>query len=606
MLVPGAASGSQSYVSSETFTLNGQDLSGDLIVGLLGSSVTGSVGDTSDFSSLTFTVKVDGATTVSDSFTSLAAAQAFFADDSINLGAMPDAAGTTVQVSLDVTSATAGFGFADQLVVGATDGFAAPVLAGPTSMAAQAGKTLAVGGVTVSEPDPLGAGQTITVVLSDGLGQLSVTAGQGTIGGNGSATLTLTGTTAQVNADLATLSYKESAAANDTITVTASDSRTGVATPLSIAVVAPYYFTRGKDHFVGAPGADLFVATDDTLSCGDSAVGGSGTNTLALEGGGMFDLGAPATLAKIQIVTVQELQPSSHDDWRGGGDGWGDGGWGGNGWGGDDSTQTVFLRDGMNGVTVNVAPAKLNAHDPLPATITIIGADNNDVINLASGNDTVVLGSAAETVHGGSGDDTIYVDKSTIGAAIDGGSSGKSLLVVEGGGAMAMGPSITDIATVELGWSDHAYDFTANAISGLTVDDQNWKTKEHTIAAGARRQTLEGGGNGAETFVGFGSGVTTYRDSACQFNGDTIENFSSGDRIDVVGLKFDSKTTVSFKASSTTEGVLTISENGKVEARITLFGQIAAASFTARSDGSGGTLILDPPTAKPPTTAHSH
>ncbi len=609
MLVPGGASASHDYVSSETFTFNGQDLSGDLLVGLIGSSVTGSTGDTSDFSSLTFTVKVNGVTEVSDTFTSLAAAEAFFSNNVLNLGAVPEMAGDTVQMSLDVTSATAGFGFADQFVVGATDGSPPPVLTAPTSVTVEAGKPKLVSGVSVNEPDPLTGSQTVTVVVLDHSGLLSVTAGQGVIGGQGTTRITLVGTVAQVNADLATLTYVESIASDDTIVISSSDSRTGVATKeLKIAVTAPLYFTKKKDHLVGGPNGDIFIATDGTLTKGDTAVGGAGMNTLELQGPGKFDLGSPSELDNIQTVTAQELQPtSSHHGWDNGHDSWdnGDGGWGK---GDDDShdhdsqTQTVILRDGMNGVTVNVAPATLDPHNPARATITVIGADNNDVINLASGDDKVVLGSSAETVHGGSGVDRIYVDGNTIGATIDGGTSGKSVLVVKGGGTMVMGPSITDIATVELDKSDTAYNFTANGIAGLTVDDRNDKTND-TIAAGAAGQTLEGGGKGMETFVGFGSGVTTYKDDAGRFNGDTIKNFSSADQIDVEGLKFDSKTSVSFKASSSTEGVLTISEGSKVEAKITLFGQLAAVTFSAQSDGAGGTLILDPP-ATTPTVVH--
>ncbi len=385
-----------------------------------------------------------------------------------------------------------------------------------------------------------------------------------------------------MNADLATLTYEESAASGDNIIITASDSRTGAdPNQLRIAVTAPLDFTHDRDDLIGGPGGNLFVATNDTIGRHDIAIGGPGINTLALEGKGTFDLAKPKTLENIQIVTAQEGQGKFHH--------------------GKvkiaSQVQTVILRDGMDGVTVNVAPAVLNPQNPLPSTITIIGADNNDVINLASGNDVVILGSAAETVHGGSGDDTSFVDANTIGATIDGGTSGKSQIQVTGGGTLVMGPSITDVSLVELDPSKHAYNFAANAIAGLTVEDLSHG--HDTLTAGAAGQTLEGGANGKETFVGFGSGETLYRDTADQFDGDTIENFSAGDGIDVRNLKFDSKTQVSFMASSATQGVLTISENGKTQAQIALFGQLSAASFTVQSDGAGGALILDPPSTHP-------
>ena len=619
MLVPASAVGAHDYTASETFTVNGQDLGGHLILGLIGSSAAGDVG-ASDFTSLTLTVKVNGVTKVSDSFSSLAAAESFFANDAINLGTVPDAAGTQVQVSLDVNSATKGFGFAGEFVLGATDGSAPPTVTAPASL--MVAKSEAIGGVSVAESNPLTGGETVTVVLQDHTGALSVTAGQGTIGGNATTHLTLTGTVAQVNADLATLAFADPTKVADVIQIQASDSRTGVAAPAQIDMIAPFYFTRGKDNLAGGAGNDLFIAADGTLNSCDTADGAGGTNTLLLQGGGYFDLGAPTKLANIQVVDAQEAQPSwnqhGSDGGHGPGDAWGDdqnhhgdagGGdrWGHGGDGGGDghgyTGQMVVLRDGMNTVTVNVAPAALDPHNPNPATITIIGANNNDVINLASGADTVVMGSAAETVNGGSGADTIIVDGSTIGATINGGTSGKSVLEVRGGGTVTMGGSVTNIAEVALDKSDHAWTFTANATAGLVVDDQS--DKSDTLVAGAAGQTLEGGAGGKETFVGFGSGKTTYADDAKHLNGDTIDNFSDGDAIDVQGLAFDSKTQVSFKATSATSGILTISENGHIAAKVALFGQLAAATFTAQSDGAGGALILDPPTHKT-TVAHTH
>lgn len=261
--------------------------------------------------------------------------------------------------------------------------------------------------------------------------------------------------------------------------------------------------------------------------------------------------------------------------------------------------QIITLRNGMNGVTVNVAPAVLNPKNPLPATIVIDGANNNDVINLASGDDVVVVGSAAETVNGGSGPDSIFVAKATIGATINGGTSGESDLWVSGGGVMAMGPSISHIAEVFLTPAGTTYNFTANAIAGLTVDDLS--SGADTIAAGGAGQTLAGGANGKETFVGFGSGVTTYEDTASALNGDTIRNFSPTDVIDVSGLAYNAsgskKTAVSFTPISSTEGTLTVMEGKTIEARVLIFHAAMVGSFTASSDGHGGTKIVDPPLA---------
>ncbi|HZL00925.1 MAG TPA: hypothetical protein VFC47_13625, partial [Caulobacteraceae bacterium] len=236
MFVPNGTSGSHTFTSTEDFTLNSGIISGHLIVGLAGTSVTGNAGDGSDFSNLTFTVAVNGATTASGSFTSLSAAQAFFSNNAVDAGGFDSSQPLDVKVILSVTSATANFGFADQFVVGSTDGVAPPVAAAPATVLIQQGQAGAISGVSVSEATALTGGQTVTVALTDTSGLLSQTAGQGTVGGNASTDLTLTGTVAQVNADLATLSDTDATAGSDTITVTSSDGRTGVGTPVTIAV----------------------------------------------------------------------------------------------------------------------------------------------------------------------------------------------------------------------------------------------------------------------------------------------------------------------------------------------------------------------------------
>ena len=216
----------------------------------------------------------------------------------------------------------------------------------------------------------------------------------------------------------------------------------------------------------------------------------------------------------------------------------------------------------------------------------------------------VVVGSNLEVVNGGSGNDTIDVTASTIGATIDGGTSGQSLLVVSGGGTVNMGASITRVATVDLALASSAYKFTANGIAGLVVDDLS--THADTIAAGAAGQTLTGGASGQETFVGFGSGVTTYKDTAPVINGDTINNFNPADKIDLAGLAFGPSTTVSYTPITANSGTLDVFVSSVLQAQVALFGQLAAASFTAHDDGAGGTLILDPPLSSPLAVTKPH
>lgn len=83
----------------------------------------------------------------------------------------------------------------------------APVNTTPGAQTIAEDTPLAIGGVTVSDVD----GGTLTTTLTVTNGTLSVTTGGATIGGNGTATVTISGTAAQINAALAGLTYNATA-----------------------------------------------------------------------------------------------------------------------------------------------------------------------------------------------------------------------------------------------------------------------------------------------------------------------------------------------------------------------------------------------------------
>jgi len=357
--------------------------------------------------------------------------------------------------------------------------------------------------------------------------------------------LTLTGSSNVTNyqAALASVTYSSTSASPsqagaDSVRTISWQANNGAAASNTVTstidVGEIYNLTTGVDTIHAGAGNDIINAKSGTLSAGDVIDGGGGTDTLALVGAGTFNLQLPTTLTNIKTVTAQEGQPISATNAA--------------------QNQIITLRNGLNNVTVNVsADPTINPNNPKAPTITITGAQNNDVINLASGNDVVTLGSTAETVHGGSGNDTILVNSSTIGATIDGG-TGHSTLNATGGGTFAMGSNITDIATVLLSPATSAYDFTANGIANLEF--------QGTVAA---------------------------------LNGDTLRNFATTDTIDLTNLPFINGTTVASFAPNGNQGTLTVKQGSTVEATIALFGQLAASSFVAQSDGNGGTLITDPP-----------
>jgi hypothetical protein len=109
--------------SPETFTLNvsfnlntTQATAPHLDVGLIAAtSKAGSGG----FDQLVLTILVGGATEETQTFTSLAAAVAFFGDDVLDLGTLPDSSSLSVDFNLAYTSTGGGDGFDSELVFGA-------------------------------------------------------------------------------------------------------------------------------------------------------------------------------------------------------------------------------------------------------------------------------------------------------------------------------------------------------------------------------------------------------------------------------------------------------------------------------------------------------
>ena len=332
--------------------------------------------------------------------------------------------------------------------------------------------------------------------------------------------------------------------------------------------------TKGVDVVTGAALNNTIAAASGTLSAGDQINGGPyGSNTLVLQGPGTFNLTLPTTLTGVTDITAEEGQAA----YSAGGQTFAA------------QNQIVVLRAGLD-ATVDVEPdANLNPANPKPATITIVGAANSDTINLAFGNDVVTVGGPNETVNLGSGNDTINVTAATIGATIGNG-TGQDTLDVTGGGTMAMGANIGDIAEALLSSASTAYHFTANALSGLIVDDASTATSDSLIAGGAN-QILTGGGAGKIAFTGSSAGSDTFKDTAALFNHDTLAGFGdNGDVIDLTDMNNAALKPLSWSQSTSSSGTLTVSD-GVHTAAITLLGQYMASAFQPGSDGGVGTAI---------------
>jgi len=183
-------------------------------------------------------------------------------------------------------------------------------------MTVSAPDTLAVG---VGQPDPVkgirlslsakpAKGETFSVTVMNNSGDLEVgNTGGAVISGARPTCITITGTVAQVNAALATLTDKAPASGTDTMTVVATDSlgdstpilytpvtiaaapsiiapssetvKVGVATRLTGLSIAETDFAKGKETFTVTLTDTSGVFTDT-----GAGVTGSGTNSLTIHG----------------------------------------------------------------------------------------------------------------------------------------------------------------------------------------------------------------------------------------------------------------------------------------------------------------------------------
>ena len=321
----------------------------------------------------------------------------------------------------------------------------------------------------------------------------------------------------------------------------------------------------------GSSGDDTIVAGYGALTSTSAIDGGTGTNTLALSGGGIFDLRAPASLTDIATITAAEGQGEYRSA--------------------DGSTfvtgaePIIYLRDGMDAAVDLTSAASTDASNPHSSGAVIYGADNADVINLGSGSDTVYLGGGSETVNGGAGQDVIYATGSTLGATITGG-TGTTLLDLTGGGAATMGSSITGVSSVTLlgSSSDTPFSFTANATAKLDIVDTDGLDGD-SIAVGAASQTVLLGSGGHHIYATAANAGAAILSSG---SGPNVLEITTGGISVLSGS--DANLTVTMDAA----GQLTLSTG----AGVTALGSAGADTIIAQStgqtltgNGGGDTLV---------------
>jgi probable HAF family extracellular repeat protein len=114
---------------------------------------------------------------------------------------------------------------------------------------------------------------------------------------------------------------------------------------------------------------------------------------------------------------------------------------------------------------------------------------------------------------------------------------------------------------------------------------------EYTIGAGEIAEPTSEYTTASVVFTGATGALQL--DQSQNFTGQ-ISGFGGQDQIDLRDVSYSANTTLGYAANnSNSGGTLTVSD-GTHTANLALLGQYSATSFTAASDGHGGTLITDP------------
>ncbi len=184
-----------------------------------------------------------------------------------------------------------------------------PRILAPTSAATSVGVAAPLPGISISDGDAVAAGETITVLVTATGGVLAATqSGSGTVIGGGTGTLTVTGSLAEVNAELASLTYAANDGTPGTVSVSVDDGRGGVAetaiatgpveapvllmpagATASAATHTPIngiYVMQGQSLGDSTPITLTLAGTTSILDVASNAaaVSGSGTSSLTITG----------------------------------------------------------------------------------------------------------------------------------------------------------------------------------------------------------------------------------------------------------------------------------------------------------------------------------
>jgi hypothetical protein len=451
--------------------------------------------------------------------------------------------------------------------------------------------------ITVADADAGGGDITVTLSVNNGRLTLFTQAGLTSVSGDGTGSVSLTGSAAEINAALNGLVYRGNLnfEGSDTLTIVTSDNGlSGGAAATDTDTIAITIIDDGKINgdsgnnvLNGTPVRDFFMvhqggndtvnglAGSDTFYFGaaftaaDTVNGGSGVDAIILQGdysGGLtFGTGTTSNITDVESIS---LAPGNFTDW---------GDVANNSYsynlttvdanvaaGGVLKVNGFWLRSGEN-LTFN-GSAETNGG------FIILGGLGTDLITGGAGNDIFAFGhdgrfGAGDVVNGGAGYDSLYlrgaytIDFNAAGFA-------GSLVGIE---SVTLGHQTEDQFTAggtgdfdyDITWNDAMLDtgstMTFNGSSLASTQTMKFDGSQESgghfrLFGGAAADTLTGGGGndliygglGGDTLKGNGGADTfVYYDklesTAGAGNFDIIENFAHGtDKIDLSSIDANS------------------------------------------------------------------
>jgi hypothetical protein len=287
------------------------------------------------------------------------------------------------------------------------------------------------------------------------------------------------------------------------------------------------------------------------------------------------------------------------------------------------NSQTIYVDGAAASVTLagNNSELFANANDTIYANgtndkVTLNGNSSGLIVNGASA--TVIANGSAEiiTLNGtndaltsGAGGQTVYINGIGDTVALQGASNGVS--IAGSNNVVDLGVSAASVS-VNAGASNvslTASNTSINAANGVSL---NLTGSNDTIVGsnltvylnpGDTNITVQGDHDAIHVRSGMTPQISGSNDSVIidtvitAHNGDTIQHYNGTNQlIDLPGLAFDSSITATPVLNpGHTAGQLVIADHGATVATINLTSIDSIGNFTVRSDGSGGTLVVDPP-----------